>query len=105
MKYHLALIVQRSCGWDDTVPRQGRAIWLMLTHLHELDLAHLAELCGDIAHNHSVTHQQWETALALCVEWVRLSLNREVNERRNESLKKRMVEFLSGVPTWMLPGG
>jgi hypothetical protein len=43
----------------------------------------------------------------LRMEWLRLGLDRSQNGDKTEaeaSLKKRMQEFLSEVPTWMLKG-
>ena len=76
-------------------------------NLNELDLAGLAELCANVAHNLSVNYKQSDTAHALRVEWVRLGLDRSLNSDKTEaeaSLKKRMLEFLSGVPVWMMSG-
>jgi hypothetical protein len=41
------------------------------------------------------------------VEWIRLDIDRSLDGNKTEaeaSLKKRMFEFLSGVPAWMLSG-
>ena len=76
-------------------------------NLHELDLAGLAELCGNVANNHSANQIQADTAHALRVQWVRLSINGLPGDGKKEaeaSLKKRMEEFLAGVPTWMWSG-
>jgi hypothetical protein len=73
---------------------------------HELDLTGLAELCGNVARHSSADYRQSQTAHALRVEWLRLnlgSLNGDRTEAEN-SLKKRMAEFLVGVPSWMLRG-
>jgi hypothetical protein len=75
--------------------------------LHEQDLAGLAELCANVARNVSADSKQSDTAHALRVEWVQLSLKRSLDDDKTEaeaSLKKRMQEFLSEVPTWMLSG-
>jgi len=75
--------------------------------LHELDLAGLAELCANVARHSSADSKQSDTAHALHVEWVQLGLKRSLDHGETEpekSLKKRMVEFLAGVPTWMSKG-
>jgi hypothetical protein len=74
--------------------------------VHEQDLAGLAELCGNVARHSSADYRQSQTAHALRVEWLQLNLgspNSDKTEAEN-SLKKRMAEFLAGVPTWMLTG-
>ena len=76
-------------------------------NLHELDLTTLAELCGNVALNHSATPAQSDTAHALHVDWVRLGIDHPPGDGKKESeasLKERMVEFLSVVPAWMLSG-
>jgi hypothetical protein len=76
-------------------------------HLHEQDLAGLAELCGNVARHLSADYRQSQAAHALRVEWLQLRFNGSLNGDKTEaekSLKKRMTEFLSGVPTWMLRG-
>jgi hypothetical protein len=80
-------------------PRDGNR-----PNLQEKDLAGLADLCLNVARNLS-DDKLSETAHALRVEWVRLSLRPRDDgklEADKESLRKRMTEFLSGVPTWML---
>jgi hypothetical protein len=72
-------------------------------NLHELDLAGLAELCANVAHNLSVNSKQSDTAHAMRVEWVRLGIN-HASDGKNEALRKRMLEFLVGVPAWMMSG-
>jgi hypothetical protein len=75
--------------------------------LDEQGLAGLAELCTNVARNFSANSKQSDTAHALRVEWLRLSLDHSLDGARIEaeaSLKKRMFEFLSGVPAWMLSG-
>lgn len=73
--------------------------------LHKQDLAGLAELCVNVANNRSGNPTQVDAAHALRVEWVRLDLNGSPHKKEAEtSLKKRMVEFLVGVPAWMLSG-
>ena len=75
-------------------------------NLQEQDLAGLAEMCRGVARNHSSTYTQSDTAHRLRVEWVRLSFmhHNDKTDADQESLRKRMVEFLSGVPAWMLSG-
>lgn len=72
--------------------------------LQALSLESLAELCGNVAHSPSVTHEQWETAHRLRMEYLRLTLGREkaADEQKLQSVRKGMVEFLSGLPGWML---
>lgn len=75
-------------------------------NLHEQDLEGLADLCGNVANNRSADSTQGDTAHALRVEWVRLSLDGSPHHDKREadnSLKK-MAEFLTGVPAWMLSG-
>lgn len=74
--------------------------------LREQNLTGLADLCANVSRNHSADNTQWDTAHALRIEWFRLnisSLNRDTTEAE-ASLKKRMLEFLTGVPHWMLAG-
>lgn len=75
-------------------------------NLYELDLAGLAELCGNVAHSHSAHHKQSDTAHALRAEWVQLEVRFRDDKRETEeaSLRKRMLEFLVGVPAWMMSG-
>jgi hypothetical protein len=76
-------------------------------NLLDQDLTGLAGLCANIAHNPSADYKQSDMARALRVEWVRLGLDRSLNSDKTEaekSLKKRMGEFLAGVPSWMLGG-
>jgi hypothetical protein len=75
--------------------------------LHELDLAGLAELCANVAHNLSADPKQSDTAHALRMEWVQLGVKHSLDHGTTEaekSLQKRMVEFLAEVPTWMVKG-
>jgi hypothetical protein len=75
--------------------------------LHERDLAGLAELCANVARNVSANSKQLDTAHALRMEWVRLGLDRSLDGDKTEakeSLKKRMGEFVAGVPSWMFSG-
>lgn len=69
-------------------------------------LSELAEMCRMVARNHSSTYTQSDRAHRLRVEWVQLGIgpHNDKLEAEQESLKKRMVEFLSGVPAWMLSG-
>jgi len=76
-------------------------------NLNELDLTGLAELCSNVARNVYANSKQLDTAHALRMEWVRLGLDRSLDGDKTEakeSLKKRMGEFLAGVPSWMLIG-
>ena len=76
-------------------------------NLHELGLAGLAELCRNVAGNCSANQMQADTAHGLRVEWVRLGLDRSLNTDKTEaeaSLKKRMMDFLNGIPAWMMSG-
>lgn len=76
-------------------------------NLHEQDLQGLAEMCANVARNTSANSKQSDKAHALRVEWVRLSVGRLLNGEKadaEESLKKRMAEFLAAVPGWMLSG-
>ena len=75
--------------------------------LQEQSLEGLARVCVGVAHNPSATRLQEDTAHALRMEWVRLSLDRSPREDRQEveeSLRGRMVSFLTGVPHWMRSG-
>ena len=76
-------------------------------NLNELDLTGLAEFCANVARNVSANSKQLDTAHAPRMEWVRLGLDRSLDGDKTEakeSLKKRMGEFLAGVPSWMLSG-
>jgi hypothetical protein len=75
-------------------------------NLHEIDLAGLAELCGNVVNNHSSDQRQADTAHGLRAEWVRLEVRFRDDKRETEEalLRKRMLEFLVGVPAWMLAG-
>jgi hypothetical protein len=73
--------------------------------LNELDLAGLAELCGNVVNNHSADHRQSDTARRLRAERVQLDVRFLDDKTEAEaSLRKRMPEFLSGVPAWMMSG-
>jgi hypothetical protein len=75
--------------------------------LHEQDLTGLDELCANVARNRSTDCKQSDTAHALRMEWVRLRLDTSLDGARTDaeaSLKKRMEEFLTGAPSWMLRG-
>jgi hypothetical protein len=74
-------------------------------NLHELDLTGLAELCGNVAHNHSADLRQSDTAHRLRAERVQLDVRFLDDKTEAEaSLRKRMREFLSGIPAWMMSG-
>jgi hypothetical protein len=76
-------------------------------NLHEQDLTGVAELCANVARNSSADSKLSDMAHSLRVEWVRLRLDRSLNGGKTEaekSLKKRLGEFLAGVPSWMLSG-
>jgi hypothetical protein len=76
-------------------------------NLHEQDLTGLAKLCTNVALNLSAERKQGDTAHALHVEWVRLSLDGLLDHGTTEaekSLRKRMAEFLAGVPAWIWRG-
>ena len=73
----------------------------------EQNLATLAEMCGNVTKIRGVDSNQWETAHALRVEYLRLELGGSHDgkaEIKKESLKKRMAEFLAGLPVWMTSG-
>jgi hypothetical protein len=73
--------------------------------LHEQDLTGLAELCANVAHNLSADHKQSDTAHMLRVEWLHLDTSLDGARTEAEaSLRKRMIEFLAEVPTWMSKG-
>lgn len=73
--------------------------------LYEQDLQALAQLCANVANNRSAGRTDEDMAHALRVEWVRLRLNHSDDGKDAEaSLKKRMLEFLIGVPGWMMSG-
>ena len=75
--------------------------------LHELDLTELAELCTNVARHSSANRNQTDAAHALRQEWVQLGLKHLLDHGHTEpeeSLRKRMLEFLAGVPTWMVKG-
>jgi hypothetical protein len=75
-------------------------------NLQEQDLTGLAELCANVARN-CRRFQTIGYAHSLRVECVRLRLDRSLNGGTTEvekSLKKRLGEFLAGVPSWMLSG-
>jgi hypothetical protein len=77
------------------------------TPLYELDLTGLADLCTNVARNASANNKQSDMAHALRMEWVQLRLNTSLDGARTEaenSLRKRMAEFLAGVPQWMREG-
>ena len=75
--------------------------------LHELDLTGLAELCANVARHSSADSKQSDTAHALHVEWIQLGLKHSLDHGTTDvevSLRKRMIEFLAEVPTWMSKG-
>lgn len=75
--------------------------------LLHLDLAALAQLCANVALNHSANEAQTDAAHALRVEWVRLGIDHPRGHHKKEaeaSLQKRMLEFLEVVPAWMMSG-
>jgi hypothetical protein len=73
-------------------------------NLLDQNLTALADMCANVARNVSADHKQSDMAHALRVEWVRLdrSLNDRDKTGAEESLKKRIAEFLAEVPGWML---
>ena len=75
--------------------------------LPELDLTGLSQLCANVARNVSANRKQADTAHSLRVEWVQLGLKNLLDGGHTEaemSLKKRMLEFLVEVPSWMWTG-
>lgn len=75
--------------------------------LHEQDLKGLADLCANVARNPVADRKQGSTAYALRVEWVRLRLEGSLDGGETEaetSLRKRMIEFLGGVPSSIVNG-
>ena len=74
-------------------------------NLHELDLAGLSQFCANVAINRSANSTQSDTARKLRAEWVQLDIRFLDDKTEAEaSLKKRMTEFLVGVPAWMMSG-
>jgi hypothetical protein len=74
-------------------------------NLHELDLAGLSQLCANVAINRSANFTQSDTARRLRAELVQLDVRfRDDKTEAEASLRKRMQEFLSGVPAWMMSG-
>jgi len=74
-------------------------------NFREQDLSGLALLCANVAKNRSADRKQSDAAQALRLEWVRLELDRSPHDKveaEEDSLKKRMAEFLAGVPGWMM---
>ena len=73
-------------------------------NLLDQNLTALADMCANVARNVSADHKQSDMAHALRVEWVRLdrSLNDGDKTGAEESLKKRISEFLAEVAGWML---
>jgi hypothetical protein len=76
-------------------------------NFREPGLSGLALLCANVAKHRSANRKQSDAAHALRVEWVRLdrSPHDDKVEAEEESLKKRMAEFLAGVPSWMMRDG
>jgi hypothetical protein len=75
--------------------------------LGDHDLSELAELCANVARNLCTDHMQSNTAFILRQEWIRLDLDHLLEGGKTDAekfLKRRMLEFLAGVPTWMLAG-
>lgn len=75
--------------------------------LLEEDLAGLAGLCQNVAHNPSANREQSDTAHALRLEWGRHRRDSHQDGDKVEaegSLKKRMLEFLVALPSWMSYG-
>jgi hypothetical protein len=68
-------------------------------NLHELEVAALAELCANVAMNHSADPTQTDTAHAFRVKWIRLGIDRSLDGDKTEaeaSLKTRMFDFYWG---------
>ena len=75
--------------------------------LQELDLTGLSQLCANVARNLSANRHQADTAHRLRLEWVQLGLKNLLDGGHTEaemSLKKRMLEFLVEVPSWIWTG-
>ena len=75
--------------------------------LYQLDLAGLAELCANVARHSAADSKQSDTAHALRMEWIQLGLKHSLDHGTTDvevSLRKRMIEFLAEVPTWMSKG-
>jgi hypothetical protein len=75
--------------------------------LHEQDLTGLADLCANVARHVSADTKQSDMAHALRVEWVQLGVKHSLDHGTTDvevSLRKRMIEFLAEVPTWMSKG-
>lgn len=63
--------------------------------------AELAALCGSVVHNHSADAPQANAGHKLRMEWVRLTVTQVEDPAEAEnSLRKRMVEFLPAIPPW-----
>jgi hypothetical protein len=74
-------------------------------NLNQLDLVGLTELCGNVAMNHSADYRQSDTAHRLRAESVQLDARFLDDKTEAEaSLRKRMLEFLLGIPAWMMSG-
>jgi len=77
-------------------------------HFLERNVSGLALLCANVAKKCSADRKQSDAAHALWVEWVQLHSERTAQdniEAEDESLKKRMAEFLAGVPPLMMRDG
>jgi hypothetical protein len=75
-------------------------------NLHELNSTQVANLCANVARNVAADRRQGDTAHALRLEWRRLRFD-ALNGNKSEveaSLRKRMLELLAEVPSWMLSG-
>ena len=79
-----------------------------LKPLKDQGLTALAQLCENVARSGSANPEQWKEAHTLRVEWIRLNLKGwpgdSDSKAENESLRKRMVQFLVGIPGWMMNG-
>jgi hypothetical protein len=75
----------------------------------EQNLSGLALLCANVAKKSSADRKQSDAAHILWVEWLQLYRERTPRdskvEAEEQSLKKRMAEFLAGVPPWMMRDG
>ncbi len=78
-------------------------------HFLEQNLSGLALLCANVAKKSSADRKQSDAAHTLWVEWVQLHSERTPDdgqvEAEEESLKKRMAEFLAGAPPRMMREG
>lgn len=77
-------------------------------HFLERTLSGLALLCANVAKKSSADRKQSDAAHTLWVEWVQLHsepASHHSIEAEEESLKKRMAEFLAGIPPRMMREG